>query len=98
MRQPYMEMPMKAVIAAVAFAAMSFAAMSFAGTSFAGMSGPVMAQNKGPAPQTGMDRPENTNGATEKGTMDTTGMNANRANQPETKGVSGQRRTDDKKK
>ncbi|WIW43502.1 hypothetical protein ML401_18420 [Bradyrhizobium sp. 62B] len=91
-------MPMKAVIAAVAFAAMSFAAMSFAGTSFAGMSGPVMAQNKGPAPQTGMDRPENTNGATEKGTMDTTGMNANRANQPETKGVSGQRRTGDKKK
>ncbi|QOZ77490.1 hypothetical protein XH83_19775 [Bradyrhizobium sp. CCBAU 53351] len=93
MRQPYMEMPMKALIAAVAFAAMSFAT-----TSFAGMSGPVMAQNKGPAPQTGMDRPENTNGATEKGTMDTTGMNANRANQPATKGVSGQRRTGDKKK
>ncbi|MCK1735031.1 hypothetical protein IVA79_13890 [Bradyrhizobium sp. 138] len=74
---------MKALIAAVAFAALS---------------GPVIAQNTGPAPQTGMERPENTNGATERGTMDTTGMNANRANQPETKGVSGQRRTGDKKK
>ncbi|MCK1360615.1 hypothetical protein [Bradyrhizobium sp. 199] len=74
---------MKALIAAAAFAAMS---------------GPVIAQNTGPAPQTGMDRPENTNGATERGTMDTTGMNANRANQPESKGVSGQRRAGDKKK
>ncbi|WBL81962.1 hypothetical protein I3J27_16615 [Bradyrhizobium xenonodulans] len=74
---------MKALIAAIAFAAMP---------------GPVIAQNTGPAPQTGMDRPENTNGATEKGTMDTTGMNVNRANQPETKGVSRERRTGDKKK
>ncbi|MBR0813301.1 hypothetical protein JQ544_17340 [Bradyrhizobium diazoefficiens] len=64
---------------------------------FAAMSGPVVAQNTGPAPQTGMDRPENTNGATERGKMDTTGMNADRAKQPETKGTSGQRRTDEKK-
>ncbi|WGD48683.1 hypothetical protein QA641_23840 [Bradyrhizobium sp. CB1650] len=46
---------------------------------------PAFAQNTGPAPQTGMERPENTNGATEKGTMDTTGMNVNRANQSEMK-------------
>jgi hypothetical protein len=74
---------MKALIASIAFAAMS---------------GSVIAQNTGPAPQSGMDRPENTNGATEKGTMDTTGMNANRANQPETKGLSREHKTGDKKK
>ncbi|MBR0698200.1 hypothetical protein [Bradyrhizobium lablabi] len=48
----------------------------------------ALAQNVGPAPQSGMERPENTNGATEKGSMDTTGMNANRANQAETKASS----------
>lgn len=74
---------MKALIAAIAFAAMS---------------GSAIAQDTGPAPQSGMDRPENTNGATEKGTMDTTGMNANRANQPETKGVSREQKAGDKKK
>ena len=73
---------MKALIAAITLAAMS---------------APVMAQNTGPAPQTGMERPENTNGATEKGTMDTTGMNANRAKQPETKDVSRERKVSDKK-
>jgi hypothetical protein len=73
---------MKALIAAITLAAMS---------------APVMAQNTGPAPQTGMERPENTNGATEKGTMDTTGMNANRAKQPETKDVSRERKASDKK-
>ena len=74
---------MKALIASIAFAAMS---------------GSVIAQNTGPAPQSGMDRPENTNAATEKGTMDTTGMNANRANQPETKGLSREHKAGDKKK
>ena len=78
---------MKALIAAIAFAAMS---------------GSVIAQNTGPAPQAGMDRPENTNGATEKGTMDTTGMNANQANQAETKAeakdVSKEHRAGEKKK
>jgi len=73
---------MKALIAAIAFAALP---------------GPTIAQNTGPAPQTGMERPENTNGATEKGTMDTTGMNVNRANQPETKASSERRRGDKKK-
>lgn len=43
---------MKALIAVIAFAAMS---------------GPAIAQNTGPAPQSGMERPENTNGATERG-------------------------------
>ena len=74
---------MKALIAVIAFAAMS---------------GSVVAQNTGPAPQTGMERPENTNGATEKGTMDTTGMNANQANQAETKDVSKEHRAGEKKK
>ncbi|WP_130220504.1 hypothetical protein [Bradyrhizobium genosp. SA-3] len=75
---------MKALIAAIAFAAMT---------------GSVIAQNTGPAPQSGMERPENTNGANEKGAMDTTGMNANQANRPGTKDMSkGENRTDGKKK
>ncbi|MDH2381320.1 hypothetical protein [Bradyrhizobium sp. CER78] len=47
--------------------------------------GPAFAQNAGPAPQSGMERPENTNGATPKGAMDTTGMDVKRANESETK-------------
>lgn len=74
---------MKALIAAIAFAAMP---------------GPVIAQNTGPAPQSGMERPENTNGATERGAMDTTGMNVDRANEPETNDASRERKTGDKKK
>ncbi|MFK4508013.1 hypothetical protein LPJ38_22500 [Bradyrhizobium daqingense] len=75
---------MKALIAAFAFAATT---------------GSAIAQNTGPAPQSGMERPENTNGATEKGTMDTTGMNTNRANRPGMKDVSkGENRTDGKKR
>ncbi|VIO73929.1 hypothetical protein CI1B_59020 [Bradyrhizobium ivorense] len=49
------------------------------------MCGPAFAQDTGPAPQTGMERPENINGATPKGSMDTTGMNVNRANKPDAK-------------
>ena len=45
----------------------------------------ALAQNSGPAPQSGMERPENTNGATPKGSMDTTGMDTKRANESETK-------------
>lgn len=52
---------------------------------FAIMCGSALAQNTGPAPQTGMERPENTNGATAKGSMDTTGMNAGGAEQSEMK-------------
>ncbi|QQO21521.1 hypothetical protein JJB98_17045 [Bradyrhizobium diazoefficiens] len=83
------EIPMKALIATIAFAAMS---------------GSVIAQNAGPAPQSGMERPENTNGATERGAMDTTGMNAKPADQPGMKDASkaetskDENRTDGKKK
>ncbi|TWC06868.1 hypothetical protein FBZ93_101158 [Bradyrhizobium macuxiense] len=49
--------------------------------------GPTFAQNAGPAPQSGMERPENTNGATPKGSMDTTGMDTKRANESETRGT-----------
>jgi hypothetical protein len=44
------------------------------------MCGSAFAQNTGPAPQTGMEKPGMTKGATEKGAMDTsgtTGMNKN---------------------
>ncbi|MGY3445760.1 MULTISPECIES: hypothetical protein [unclassified Bradyrhizobium] len=50
---------------------------------------PAFAQNTGPAPQSGMERPENTNGATPRGSMDTTGMDTKRANESETKGTAG---------
>ena len=36
--------------------------------------GAAFAQNAGPAPQTGMEKPGMTNGAKEDGSMDTTGM------------------------
>lgn len=42
---------------------------------FAVMCGSALAQDKGPAPQTGMDHPEVTKGARENGAMDTTGAN-----------------------
>jgi hypothetical protein len=69
---------MKALIAATS---LIFAALVI-------MPWPAAAQNTGPAPQSGMERPENTNGATEKGTMDTTGANVSRANQSEAKNPS----------
>ena len=49
------------------------------------MCGSALAQNTGPVPQTGMERPENTNGASAKGSMDTTGMNLGRTDQSEMK-------------
>ncbi|MHC2334823.1 hypothetical protein [Bradyrhizobium sp. USDA 4454] len=49
----------------------------------------AFAQNTGPAPQSGMERPENTNGATPRGSMDTTGMDTKRANESETKDTAG---------
>lgn len=36
--------------------------------------GSAFAQNTGPAPQTGMEKPGTTNGAKENGAMDITGM------------------------
>src|SRR5437879_5633596 len=53
------ERPMKRLIAVAAFSLMC---------------GSAFAQNNGPAPQTGMEKPGMTNGAKEDGSMDTTGM------------------------
>jgi uncharacterized protein YdeI (BOF family) len=47
---------------------------------FALMSGGALAQNAGPAPQTGMERPGTTNGAKPDGSMDTTGMSSTKGN------------------
>jgi hypothetical protein len=44
------------------------------------MCGPAFAQNSGPAPQTGMEKPGMTNGAKPDGSMDTTGMSATKGN------------------
>jgi hypothetical protein len=40
----------------------------------------AFAQNTGPAPQTGMEKPGTTNGAKPDGSMDTTGMSATKGN------------------
>ena len=42
--------------------------------------GPAFAQNTGPAPQTGMEKPGTTSGAKPDGSMDTTGMSATKGN------------------
>ena len=42
--------------------------------------GSAFAQNTGPAPQTGMEKPGTTNGVKENGAMDTTGMSATKGN------------------
>jgi hypothetical protein len=42
--------------------------------------GSAFAQNTGPAPQTGMEKPGTTNGAKENGAMDTTGMSTAKGN------------------
>ena len=47
---------------------------------FALISGGAFAQNAGPAPQTGMERPGTTNGAKPDGAMDTTGMSSTKGN------------------
>ena len=49
-------------------------------TALALLCGSAFAQNTGPAPQTGMERPETTNGAKSDGSMDTTGMSATKGN------------------
>jgi hypothetical protein len=61
------EEPMKKLIVATAIAFLSSAAL---------------AQNTGPAPQTGMDKPGMTNGAKESGAMDTKGMSPTKGNIP----------------
>jgi hypothetical protein len=42
--------------------------------------GSAFAQNAGPAPQAGMEKPGMTNGAKQDGAMDTTGMSAAKGN------------------
>ena len=42
--------------------------------------GSAFAQNTGPAPQTGMEKPGTTNGAKRDGSMDTTGMSSTKGN------------------
>ena len=42
--------------------------------------GSASAQNTGPAPQTGMEKPGMTNGAKENGALDTTGMSTTKGN------------------
>ena len=49
-------------------------------TAFALMCGTASAQNTGPAPQTGMEKPGTTNGAKPDGSIDTTGMSATKGN------------------
>ncbi|MET4071285.1 hypothetical protein ABID58_006097 [Bradyrhizobium sp. S3.2.6] len=44
------------------------------------LGGVACAQDTGPAPQTGMEKPAMTNGAKEDGKMDTTGMSAAKGN------------------
>jgi hypothetical protein len=44
------------------------------------MCGATFAQNTGPAPQTGMEKPGMTNGAKPNGAMDTTGMSPTKGN------------------
>ena len=59
------ERPMKKLIAVAAFMLLC---------------GPAFAQNTGPAPQTGMEKPGTTNGAKPDGSMDTSGMSATKGN------------------
>jgi hypothetical protein len=47
---------------------------------FSLMCGSASAQNTGPAPQTGMEKPGMTDGAKQDGSMDTTGMSATKGN------------------
>jgi hypothetical protein len=42
--------------------------------------GSAFAQNTGPAPQTGMEKPGTTDGAKPDGSMDTTGMSTTKGN------------------
>jgi hypothetical protein len=44
------------------------------------MCGSAFAQDAGPAPQTGMEKPGMTNGARQNGAMDTTGMSSTKGN------------------
>ena len=49
-------------------------------TVFAAMYSPALAQDAGPAPQAGMEKPGVTDGAKQNGAMDTTGMSTTKGN------------------
>jgi hypothetical protein len=49
-------------------------------TVFALICGAAFAQNAGPAPQTGMEKPGTVSGAKPDGSMDTTGMSSTKGN------------------
>jgi hypothetical protein len=49
-------------------------------SAFAYMCGAASAQNTGPAPQTGMEKPGMTNGAKPDGSMETAGMSSTKGN------------------
>jgi hypothetical protein len=49
-------------------------------TAYTLMCGSALAQDKGPAPQSGMEKPGMTDGAKQNGAMDTTGMNTTKGN------------------
>jgi hypothetical protein len=49
-------------------------------TAFTLMCGAALAQDKGPAPQSGMDKPGMTDGAKQNGSMETTGMSTTKGN------------------
>lgn len=68
-------------------------------TAFALMCGVASAQNTGPAPQTGMEKPGTTNGAKPDGSMDTTGMSSTKGNiKREKDGAPAPAKPDDTKK
>jgi len=52
----------------------------FTAAAFSLISSLACAQNNGPAPQSGMEKPGMTNGAREDGSMDTTGMSVTKGN------------------
>jgi hypothetical protein len=60
--------------------------------------GSAFAQNTGPAPQTGMEKPGTTNGAKPDGSMDTSGTSATKGNvKREQDGAPGPGKKDEKK-
>jgi hypothetical protein len=58
----------------------------------------AFAQNSGPAPQSGMEKPGMTNGARKDGSMDTTGMSATKGNIKRDKDAPAVRTQDDVRK
>jgi hypothetical protein len=61
--------------------------------------GSASAQNGGPAPQSGMEKPGMTNGAKQNGAMDTTGMNTTKGNvKRETDGAPAPAKKEDRRK